>query len=130
MNLDEASAMHESRLAIGLAGPVLASIGLMLFFLPILSIPLGAIGLLLSLVAIALLARRADVALRWALIGLVVSSLALGTAVAVNFDAIGEEPGRQVPAPWQPVPDRPTVSPPARSMQPTSAHFRLPCLFG
>ncbi|HWA98640.1 MAG TPA: hypothetical protein VG713_09115 [Pirellulales bacterium] len=111
----------ESRLAIGLVPTVLASIGCVLFFLPILAIPISAIALVAAVAGIALLARRRDFALRWALLGLALSLGALSAALALNLDAHGLEPGRQVPPPWQAVPGRPTVPPPARTFTPSSA---------
>ncbi len=108
------SSHRENRLALGLVSPVIGAIGLVLFFLPILSIPLSAIALLLSVLAIVVLIRKADIALRWAFIGLVVSSTSLMVGVAMYYDAIGEVPSRQIIPLWQPVPYRPTVSPPSR----------------
>ncbi len=99
--------------ALGMTALVLGVIALVLAFLPILGMPIGAFGILFGLLGIlaGLLVRGTN--LRWSVAGLVVSCLALGVNVAIDLAPEGYLPGRYVPKPWQPVPDRPYVPPPA-----------------
>jgi hypothetical protein len=62
---------------------VLGAVGMLLFFLPILSVPLGGFGLIFGVAGI-VWALRGDVrSLRWATAGLVVSVAALCTGIAI-----------------------------------------------
>jgi hypothetical protein len=99
--------------ALGMTSLVLGVIALLLCFLPILGIPLSAFGLLFGLLGflVALFARGTS--LRWSLGGLAASTLALLVNLAIAYAPQGYLPGRNVPKPWQPVPDRPYVPPPA-----------------
>ena len=101
-------------LALGMASIVLGTIGLALFLLPILGISLGACGLLLGTADLVFAAFGHRSRLRWALVGVVVSSVAVGTGLAIAFAPLGYEPSHAVPRPWQTPPDRPYVPPPAR----------------
>jgi hypothetical protein len=94
---------------------VLGTIALLLFFLPILGVPIGAIALLVGVAAIVLGLFGVGGRLRWALAGAAMSAVALGVNLAI-YSAPGgylPTPHRQQPH-WQPVPDRPYVPPPAR----------------
>jgi hypothetical protein len=99
---------------LGMAGLVLGTIGLLLFFLPILGIPISVLGLFFGLVGFggALCSRGAS--LRWGLGGTCMSALALLLNVAIVFAPAGYIPtGSRQPPPWRSVPDRPYVPPPA-----------------
>jgi len=92
---------------------VLGTIGLLLFFLPILGWPISACGVFFGLVGIVLSLSRGGVPLRWSLMGTTLSVLAL----TINL-AISSAPGGYLPDPrgrplWQDVPGRPSVPPPA-----------------
>jgi hypothetical protein len=99
---------------LGLISVILGSVGGVLFFLPVLGIPLSIAGLLLGLMGflLALLARWSS--LRWSVVGIVVSAVALGIGIAIG----------QAPASFPPSPKGPSfeqnetgpiyVPPPAR----------------
>ena len=87
---------------------------MLLFFLPVLSIPLGGIGVIFALVAIVLALRGSWTSLRWALAGLVVSGTALTVGVAIAEAPAGYLRSQAIPLNSQPVPERPYVPPPAR----------------
>src|SRR4051812_17566633 len=93
----------ESRsLGVGLVAAVLGTIGLFLFFLPILGLPISAFGLGFGISGVAMTYRRGGVALRWSLAGMVLSALALGINVALSYSPAGYLPSRDVPRSWQP----------------------------
>ena len=71
-------------------------------------------GLLAGTADLAFAALGHRSSLRWALVGVVVSSVAVGTGLAIAFAPLGYEPSHAVPRPWQTPPDRPNVPPPAR----------------
>jgi hypothetical protein len=99
---------------IGLTSVILGSVGGLLFFLPILGIPLGALGLAFGVAGLlaALLGRWTS--LRWSVVGIVVSGLALGIGVAIAVAPAGYLRVPAAPAAGQNVLDRPYVPPPAR----------------
>jgi hypothetical protein len=75
----------DSRTVLGMISLVLGTIALLLFFLPIVSIPISASGLIFGLVGtiIAVFVGRAD--LRWSFLGLTVSLLALLINLAIVY---------------------------------------------
>lgn len=97
----------------GLASVALGTIGWLLFILPVLSIPIAALGLLLGIIGClaALLARQAS--LRLSLAGVIVSALAVGTVTAITLAPAGYLPNSAVQQVIEPVPGRPYVPPPA-----------------
>lgn len=109
--------VHGPPIGLGMSSLVIGTIGLMLFFLPVLGIPLSAFGLLfglLGLLATFLRGRPAGgAALRWTLAGIAVSSLALAVNVAIAYAPAGYLPGGEVPQLWQVAPNRGYVPPPA-----------------
>ncbi len=108
---------HAPPFAWGILSLVLGAIGLLLFLLPILGLPIGACGLLFGLIGTTVAFRSGGVLLRWGLLGVALSATALAVNVAIAYAPGGYLPGRKVPPPWQPIPDRPYVPPPARPMQ-------------
>jgi hypothetical protein len=105
---------HEPPIALGMLSLVLGTVGLLLFFLPILGWPISAFGLFFGLLGIVVSFSRGGVSLRWSFMGSAVSALAL----SINL-AIYSAPGGYLPEPfgrplWQSVPDRPYVPPPAK----------------
>jgi len=93
---------------------VLGVISSLLFFLPILGIPLSLCGILFGVLGLLGHFAVPGTSLRWTLEGLAVSCLSLAINVAITFAPTGYLHDQNVPRPWQPVPDRPYVSPPAR----------------
>jgi hypothetical protein len=99
---------------LGMTSLVLGTIGLMLFFLPILGIPISVLGLFFGLVGVGGALFRPGVSLRWGLGGIGMSALALALNIGIVFAPAGYIPtGGQQPPPWRAVPDRPHVPPPA-----------------
>ena len=99
---------------LGMASLVLGTIAMMLFFLPILCIPISVLGLLFGLMGFGGALLRPGVSLRWSLGGVGMSALALLLNIGIVFAPAGYIPtGGQGPPPWRAVPDRPYVPPPA-----------------
>ncbi len=76
-------------LGAAVASVVLGAVGVLLFFLPILSIPLSGIGVVFGLVGIVWTLRGDARSLRWAIAGLVVSAAALGAGITIAKAAAG-----------------------------------------
>ena len=100
---------------LGAVSVLLGVIGLLLFLLPVLGLPISACGLLLGIAASITACGSGGLRLRWGLMGLSLSALALGVNLAVAFAPGGYLPAPGVTPPWQGVPDRPSVPPPARA---------------
>ena len=93
---------------------VLGAVGMLLFFLPILGIPLGGAGVIFGAVGIVLALRGGWTSLRWSIAGLVVSCTALFVGIAIAEAPAGYLRSRAIPLNVQPVAERPYVPPPAR----------------
>ena len=106
--------IRDPSLGAGLTSVVLGAVGMLLFFLPILSIPLGGAGVIFGLAGIALALRGGRTSLRWAIAGLVVSGSALVAGVAIAEAPAGYLRSRAIPLNAQPIAERSYVSPPAR----------------
>jgi hypothetical protein len=101
--------------ALGMLSFVLGIISLMLFFLPILGLPIAAFALLAGILGTALALSGTGGTLRWALFGSVMSALALGVNLAIAYAPGGYTPQLGAPRLWQEVSaDRPYIPPPAR----------------
>jgi hypothetical protein len=100
--------------ALGMASLVLGVIALLLSFLPVLGLPISACGLLCGLLGFAAALVSPGTSLRWSVGGLAVGVLALSVNLALAYAPTGYLPDPHVPKTWQPVPDRPSVPPPAR----------------
>jgi hypothetical protein len=100
-------------LAVGMASAVTGTIGLLLFFLPILGIPIAACGLVLGIAGAVTAALSHTADLRWSIIGIVVSCVALGALCALITAPQGYMPGSAVPRLWQSPSNRPYIPPPA-----------------
>jgi hypothetical protein len=106
--------IHDPPLGLGLTSVVLGVVGLLLFFLPILSIPLGGVGLVFGVAGLVLALMGGWSSLRWSVAGIALSGLALAVSLAIAQAPAGYLPSRAIPLDTQPVPDRPYVPPPAR----------------
>ena len=82
---------------LGMSSLVLGTIGLMLFFLPVLGIPISAFGLLFGILGVAASFFTGGVQLRWSLAGLATSAAALAVNIAIAYAPAGYLPGRDVP---------------------------------
>jgi hypothetical protein len=99
---------------LGMASLVLGVIGLLLFFFPILGLPLGACGGFFGLIGIVTTAGFGKGgSLRWTLAGFATSVLAVLVNLAILYAPAGYLPQREVPKLWQSVSDTPYVPPPA-----------------
>jgi hypothetical protein len=96
----------------GLAAAVVGTIALLVFFMPVLGIPISASGLLFGVIGLAASWTSGGIKLRWGLAGIAVSALALALNIAIAFAPAGYLRGHEVPHLWQAVPDRPSVPPP------------------
>lgn len=99
----------------GITGLVLGHISLLLFFLPIVGLPIGVFGIIVALVGtfFALGARTAS--LRWCLAGVAACILALVVNLFIMYAPGGDYiPDREVPRQWHPSPAKPWIPPPAK----------------
>jgi Na+/H+ antiporter NhaD/arsenite permease-like protein len=100
-------------MAFGVSSFVLGMIGFMLFFLPILGVPISLVGLLAGVIGCFVAGATSRGSLRWSVAGVVLSCLALGINVGIAYAPRGyPQPPTRLPN--QTVPDRPYVSPPAK----------------
>ena len=67
----------------GLTSVILGSVGALLFFLPILGIPLGAAGLAFGIAGLLMAILGRWTSLRWSVAGIAVSAIALGIGVLI-----------------------------------------------
>jgi hypothetical protein len=100
-------------LALGMASLVLGLIGMLLFFLPILGIPISACGVICGVLGFIVALFTGGQSLRWSVGGFTVSALALGVNLLLNYTPEGFIPGPVTTRPWQEPRDRPFVAPPA-----------------
>jgi hypothetical protein len=96
-----------------MASLVLGVIALLLFFMPILGIPLSVCGMFFGIVGLFASFTASRTNLRASIAGLAASSLALAINVAIANAPAGYLHDPTVPRLWQPVPDRPHAPPPA-----------------
>lgn len=116
--MSSAPEVHSPPIGLGMSSLVIGTIGLMLFFMPVLGIPVSAFGLLFGILGLVMAFVGSTVGggarLRWTLAGIAVSCLALAVNIAIAYAPAGYLPGREASQPWQSPPDRPYVPPPAR----------------
>lgn len=94
-----------------MASLVLGFIALLLFFMPVLGVPVAVCGLACGGVGLLMGGFGGTSSLRWVLGGLAMSLLGLIVNAALYW---APEPAHyRRPPPWQPPPTRPYVSPPA-----------------
>ena len=113
-------------LGLGIASMVLGTIGLLLFFLPILGVPISGIGLVLGLAGLlgaAIGFGRGS--LRWSVAGVVVCLLALATNLAITYAPGGYFETRPPRELWRSISDAPYVPPPRRPLRGDSAGRRV-----
>jgi hypothetical protein len=100
-------------IAWGLGSVVLGAIGLLLFILPILSLPISLMGALLGILGIGLALTRGEASLRLSVAGLLLSGCALMMVGAIAIAPRGYFAPRSVFPNLQPDRGRPYVPPPA-----------------
>ena len=121
---------HNPPLGLGLTSVVLGAVGLLLFLLPVLGIPIGAAGLAFGLVGLVVALFGGPSSLRWSVVGIAVCVVALAADVSIAIAPQGFLPDPK-PHVTQPAADRPYVPPPARPGGPTvrliqAIHDRTP----
>ena len=104
---------HNPPLGLGLTSVVLGAVGLLLFLLPVLGIPIGAAGLAFGLVGLVVALFGGPSSLRWSVVGIAVCVVALAADVSIAIAPQGFLPDPK-PRVTQPAVDRPYVPPPAR----------------
>jgi len=67
----------------GLTSVILGSVSLVLFFLPVLGIPLGGVGLAFGSMGLVLALRNGGASFRWSLAGIALCGLALGVGITI-----------------------------------------------
>jgi hypothetical protein len=103
---------HTPLLGFGMSSLVVGLIGLMLFFLPVLGIPVSALGLCLGVIGFVGGLFRGGPSLRWGLGGIGVCGMALVVNLVMYHAPSGYGDSYPVPPLWQAPRDRPYVSPP------------------
>jgi hypothetical protein len=98
---------------VGLASIILASVSLLLFILPVLSIPLGITGLIFGLAGLLMAIIGGWANLRLSVAGTALSILTLAFSVAIAQTAAGYLSTPPPSPAWHQVPDRPYVPPPS-----------------
>jgi hypothetical protein len=112
--MDNASPSSDPPVGMGLTSVILGSVGTLLFFLPVLGIPLAAVGLVFGTAGLLTAILGGRTSLRWSAAGIMVSGLALGIGVVLSLAPAGFLPSPKGPPAEQSVPDQPYVPPPAR----------------
>lgn len=128
-------------ISLGMTSVVLGSIGCLLFFLPILGIPIGVAGFLFAVAGMLLgrwrpgarrlawvktvdMLTREDWRLRRSILGWLVSTVAIVNGFILGYAPLGYVPTSAVQPLWQAPPGRVFVPPPAlpgRAYQPALA---------
>jgi hypothetical protein len=110
--MNSSSPIHDPPVGMGATSVVLGSVGLLLFFMPILGIPLSAVGLLFGVVGL-LMAIGGRSSLRWSPAGAVLCCLALGVGIAIAVVASHDLPDRSNRQTEQDAAERLYIPPPA-----------------
>jgi len=118
--MSQLPAPRDTPVALGMLSVLLGIIGLLLFLLPILGLPISAFGFIFGIIGTIVALTPGGIRLRWSLLGSAVSALALAINLSILYAPGGYLPAPAVPPPWQPVPNRPYVPPPARVGQTTT----------
>lgn len=106
---------HIYGVGIGVTSVVLASVALLLFILPVLSIPMGVAGLLFGLIGVIVGLFGDRSGLRWSLAGVALALLTLSLGIAISQTANGYLTNIP-PAPVErQIQDRPYIPPPAQA---------------
>ncbi len=98
---------------LGMASVCLGLIGLLLFFLPILGMPVSLCGFVAGVVGLVVALFTGGPSLRWSLGGIVVSAAAFGVGLVMYATPEGYVPASSKSQPWRTPNDRPFVAPPA-----------------
>lgn len=99
---------------LGMVSLVLGTMALILFFLPILGIPISVLGLFFGIIGFIAALFLPGASLRWGLAGIATCSLALFINIAIVYAPAGYMPSRGVRESWEPPPGRPYIPPPSQ----------------
>jgi hypothetical protein len=94
---------------------VLGFLATLVFFMPILGIPIAVAGVVCGIIGIVFALRSPEYSIRWGLGGLGLSLLALSTLLALYYAPEAYLMRYRAARRWQPPADRPYVAPPASS---------------
>src|SRR5260370_31242944 len=100
--------------AFGMTSLVLGHIALLVFSMPIMGIPIAALGLLFGLIGIGMRLFTTATSLRWSLAGIAVCGLALTVDVGIAYAPKDYVQQRCAPQMWQIAPGNPAPPAPAR----------------
>ena len=97
----------------GLTSVVLGVIALMVFFMPVLSIPISMAGVLFGIAGLSLAAHRRS-NLLWSVVGVALCCLALAVGAGIQTFTATYQPPASIPASSAAVPGPLATPPPAR----------------
>lgn len=101
-------------LAFGMTALVLGHIALVLFFMPVLGVPISAAGLIFGLAGLVLAPLTPRSSRRFSVAGFAVCAVALLVTLALHRAPAGYLPAPRVPPSWQRALGAPNPPPPAR----------------
>jgi hypothetical protein len=104
---------HDPPLGLGLTSLVLGTVGLLLFLLPVLGIPISAVGLAFGAVGMLVAVFGGPSSLRWSVAGIALCLVALSADIAIGVAPEGYFPQPRTGV-AEPASQRPYVAPPAR----------------
>src|SRR6516165_3641172 len=87
--LERPTEAERPRLGLGMTSLVLATVGLMLSFLPILGVPISSFALLFAILGLAAAIFTVRETLRWTVAGFLLSALALAVNIAILYAPAG-----------------------------------------
>ena len=111
--MDLPSQPRAPMLSFSMTSLVLGFLSTLVFFMPVLGIPIALSGVVCGVVGICFAWRSREYSMRWGLGGLGLSLLALGMLLALYYAPEGYLMRVRMPHRWQPPADRPYVAPPA-----------------
>jgi hypothetical protein len=100
-------------LSFSMTSLVLGFLSTLVFFMPVLGIPIALSGIVCGIIGICFALRSREYSMRWGLAGLGLSLLALGMLLALYYAPEGYLMRHRMPRRWEPPADRPYVAPPA-----------------
>jgi hypothetical protein len=107
------SPSSDSIVGMGLTAVILGAVAAALFFLPVLSIPLAVVGVAFGFVGFLMAGVGRRSSLRWSVVGVLVSGVALAMAVAIARAPQGYLGNPTTPTVGQSGPQQSYVPPPA-----------------
>jgi hypothetical protein len=115
--MNKSSLSNDAPVGVAAASVAIGAVAVLLLFLPILSIPLGGLGVLFALAGIAWSLRGDTRSLRWSIAGLVVAGAALCMGIAIDRAPADHPRTPSIPLHLRHTHAQPYVAPPARPGQ-------------